>query len=102
MLIVFELDETLVGKLKEDISNFVNQVIDISEASPAFSSHLNAEIANLFGVTQKELSVQVVEDHILELASKVNIEVVCLVKEQVEKETKLIEELRVGRIILLK
>jgi hypothetical protein len=102
MLIVFELDEELLGELEKDISIFVNKIIDLSQASLALSSHLNAEIANRFGVTQKELSIQVAEDHIRELALKADIEVICLFKDQVQKANNLINELRVKRIILLK
>jgi len=102
MVIIFELDEKLLGELTKDISSFLNKVIDISDAPLTVASHLNIELADRLGVTQKELAIQLIENNIRELASKVNIEVVGLVKEQIEKEPDLINELSGGRIILLK
>lgn len=102
MVIVFELDEKLLGELDKDISSFLNRVIDISHTPPTVASHLNIELAGRFGVTQKELVVQLIENHIRELASKANIEVACFVKEQIEKDHVVLNQLCVGRIILLK
>lgn len=102
MLIVFEFDEKLLGDLENDINSFVNKIIDISKVPLKFSSHLNIELAKRFGVTKRELSVQVVEDYIRKLAFKAKIEVFCFSKDQIEKESELIEKFRVGRIILLK
>lgn len=102
MVIVFELDEKLLGELEKDISSFLDRVIDISNAPPKVASQLNIQLAGLFGVTQKELAVQLIENHIRKLASKANIELACFVKEQFSKEPDVINKLRIGRIILLK
>jgi predicted solute-binding protein len=102
MVIVFELNEKLLGDIEKDISKFLNGVIDISNVPSTVASHLNLEIAKRFGVTPKELSIQLIENHFRELALKANIDVVCVVKEQIEKEPDIINKLRVGRIILLK
>jgi len=60
MLILFELDEKLLGELEKDISCFVNRVIDISNVPPTLASHLNIDLAGRFNVTQKELAVQLI------------------------------------------
>jgi hypothetical protein len=102
MLIVLEFDEKLHEKLNKNIGDYTGRVIDISEIPSSYSSNLNISLAKLFGVTQEELSVQVLEDHIRKLAQKANIEVVCLDKQQAQKEQELVETFRPGRIILLK
>lgn len=102
MVIVFELNGKLLGDIEKDISKILNGVIDISNVPSTIASPLNLELAKRFGVTPKELSIQLIENHIRELALKANIDVVCIVKEQIEKEPEIINKLRVGRIILLK
>lgn len=102
MVIVFELNQKLLRELGENIGSFLGRVIDISNASPNIASHLDIQYAFLRGVTQKELAIQLIEEHIRDLASKANIEVICLVKEQVQNEPELINKLQPDRIILLK
>ncbi|MBM4301036.1 MAG: hypothetical protein FJ121_05830 [Deltaproteobacteria bacterium] len=102
MVIIFELDAKLLGEFEKDASSFLDRVIDISNAPPKVASKLNIQLAGILGVTQKELAVQLIENHIRDLSSEANIEVICLVKEQVQKEPELIDKLRPGRIILLK
>ena len=102
MVIVFEFNETLLGDIEKDINKFLNAVIDITNVPSTLASHLNLELAKEFGVTPEELSIQLIENHIRGLALKANIDVVCIVKEQIEKEPEIIKKLRLGRIILLK
>ena len=101
-MLTIKLDEKLLEDIGKDASSFVGKIIDISEVSDVFSSSLNIELASSFGVTRKDLSIQVAENRIRELASSANIQVVCFFKEQVEKETKLLERLLPNRIILFK
>ena len=101
-MIVIKLADKLLEAIEEDISPFVGKIIDISEASDVFSSHLDVEWVSFFGLTRKDLSVQVAENRIRELSLRANIQVVCFFKEQVEKETELLEQLLPSRIILVK
>ena len=80
----------------------MGKIIDISQVSDKFSSHLDIAWASSFGITRKDLSIQVAENRIRQLSSGTNIQVFCFFKEQVEKETALIEQLLPGRIILFK
>jgi len=97
-----KLDETLLLEIEKDIKSFVGTVIDISTAPEILSSHLDANYASSRGVTSQELSIQVAENRIRKVASRAKVEVICLFSEQVEKDTKLLEQLRINRIILLK
>lgn len=99
---VIKLDGKLLEAIGKDISSFVGKIIDISEASDVFSSSLDVEWASSFGVTRKDLSVQVAENRIRELSSKANVQVICFFKEHVEKETELLEQLLPSRILLVK
>lgn len=101
-MITIKLDEKLLKDIEKDVSLFVDKIIDISGVSDVFSSSLNTELASSFGVTKRDLSIQVVENRIREISSNANIEVVCFFKEQVEKKTDLLEQLLPGRIIILK
>lgn len=103
-MICIVLDERVFAEIESNIGAFIGRVIDISEAPAKFSAHLNAERAELFGVSREELTTQVVENRIQELAAKAKIEVVSLWKEQLAKDTEtVIERLRAsGKIILLK
>jgi tetrahydromethanopterin S-methyltransferase subunit H len=98
------LNERVFAELESNINAFIDRIIDISEAPAALSAHLNAEIAKLFSVSREELTTQVVENRIQELAAKAEIEAVSLWKEQLDKDTEaVIERLRAGgKIILLK
>jgi len=102
MVIVFELDDKLLGELEQDISTCLDRVIDISNTPSEVASQLDIQFAGLFGITQKELAVELIEKHVRELALKANIEVACFVKEQFSENPDIINKLRVGRIILLK
>jgi len=102
MVIIFELDEDLLREIEKDINRFLNRVIDISNASTKIPPSFDIHYAGLHGITQKDVAVQLIEEHIRELAFKANIDVICLVKEQVQNKSELIEKLQQGRIILLK
>jgi hypothetical protein len=102
MVIIFELDDKLLGELEQDISTFLGRVIDISNTPPEVASQLDIQFAGLFGITQEELAVELIEKYVRELAFKANIEVACFVKEQFSENPDVINKLRVGRIILLK
>ena len=80
----------------------MGKIIDISEASDALSSHLDVAFAKSVSVTQNEMSVQVAENRIRELAAKANLEVICLVRQQVENEPELLTQLCSNRIVLFK
>lgn len=102
-MLTIKLDDKLFLEIEKNISLFVGKMIDISEVSDALSSHLDVEWAKSVGVTQNEMSVQVAENHIRDLAAKANIEVVCLVRQQVENEPELIAQLcSSNRIMLFK
>lgn len=101
-MLSLKLDEKLLEDIGKDISSFVGKIIDISQVSDTFSSHLDIKWASSFGITRKDLSIQVAENRIRQLSSNANIQVVCFFKEQVEKETALIEQLLPSRIILFK
>ncbi len=101
-MIDFKLDALLLEKLEVAASSFVGTVIDISQSLSEFSSDLNVDFARKLGISREQLSVQVVEDYIRKIAAKADIEVVCLVKDQIEKDINLINSLRFGRIILVK
>ena len=90
------------GIIVKDIITFLDKVIDISDTPPEIAPQLNIQLDSLFGITEKELAVQLIENHIRDLALKANIEVICLHKEQVQNEPELIEKVQPGRIILLK
>lgn len=96
------LDEEVLEKIKKNTSSFIGSVIDISGVSDTFASHLDVEWANSLGVTKQDLAIQVVENRIRKFSTGAGIQVICFFKEQVEKETALVEQLRQGRIILLK
>ncbi|MGD0661628.1 MAG: hypothetical protein ABSD38_26495 [Syntrophorhabdales bacterium] len=98
----FKLDAALLERLERAISSFVGTVIDISQALPEFSSVLNVGLAEKLGVGQQQLSVQAVEEYIREIAHKADIEVACLIKDEVGHDTNLIDKVRIGRIVLLK
>jgi hypothetical protein len=97
-------DERVFAEIESNVGAFIGRIIDISEVPAKFSAHLDAEIAERFGVSREELNTQTVENRIRKLASKAKIEVVSMWKEQVGKETEaMVEGLRAGsRIILLK
>jgi len=104
-MLTTKLSKKVLGKLEKNISTFVGKIVDISTAPSTLSTHLDIKLAKHFGVTQKQLSVQIAEDFIRKLASTSSIQVICIWKEQVKKNTdfnNLIESLRAGRIILLK
>ena len=102
MLTIIKLDGQLLEDIGTDASSFIGKIIDISEAPESLSSCLNIEWASSFGVTKQDLSTQVAENRIREISSRANIQVVCFFKEQVEKETVLLDQLRIGRLVLLK
>lgn len=99
-MIDFKLNVVLLEKLEAAASSFVGTVIDISQGLSEFSADLNVNFARKLGITQEQLSVQAVEEYIRKIAAKADIEVVCLVKGQAGQD--LINNLRLGRIILLK
>ncbi len=92
-MLTIKLDEKLLDDIGKDVSSFLGKIIDISEVSDVFSSSLDIEWASSFGVTRKDLSIQVVENRIREISSSANIQVVCFFKEQVEGKTELLERL---------
>lgn len=97
-----KIDEKLIKEMEKDIIPFVGKVVDISECSDAFSAHLDIDWAVVQGVTRHELSVQVVENRVRELASRADLQVFGFVKGQVEQAADFLEKFRLGRIILLK
>ena len=102
MLATIKFTEDLFEKLQRDIGGFVGQIIDISEAPLSLSSGLNIELAGQLGVTQQQLAIQIAENRIRELAFSANVEVICLWKDQIQQQTKLIKKLLTGRLILFK
>jgi hypothetical protein len=98
----FKLDAALLERLERAISSFVGTVIDISQPLPEFSSDLNVELAQKLGVAPDQLSIQALEEYIRKIASRADIEVVCLVKDQVGEDEDLVDRLRMNRIVLLK
>ncbi len=96
-----KLDENLLKEIEKDPHFFVGKIIDISEAPDSLSSHLNAPLASSFGVTKKEMSVQVAENLISEIAKKAKIEVVCLFKDQITDKPRFVEQMKEDRIVLL-
>ena len=99
-MIDFKLDALLLEKLETAAPSFVGTVIDISQGLSEFSSDLNVDFARKLGIAPEQLSVQAVEEYIRKIAAKADIDVVCLVKDQAGHD--LIDNLRFGRIILLK
>lgn len=101
-MLTTKLNKELLEEMGREITSFVGKIIDISGAPEALSSHLDVAWASSVGVTQKEMSVQVAEDRIHELAAKANIRVVCLAKQQVENDSELLAQLSPKWIVLLK
>jgi hypothetical protein len=97
-----KLDKKLMEKMEKDIGSFAGKIVDVSECPDTFSAHFDIDWAASQGVLRHELSVQVVENRIREVASNANLQVFSFVKDQVEKAPGFLEQLRPGRIILLK
>jgi len=96
-------NEALLNDLKEDVHCFSGKSIDISKAPTSLSTHLNASFSKSFGVTKKQMAVQLAEGAITEIATKAKIKVVCFIKDQVRNEPKIIEQfLSLKWIVLLK
>lgn len=88
---------------EKNIGSFVGKTIDISDASLSISTHLDIQWAKKnYNVTQKQLSIQLAEKHIFEIAKKANITVICLEKDVFENVPELFKESRATVIILLK
>ena len=101
-MIDFKLNLSLLTDIEENPHFFLGTVIDISQPLFEFASDLNVALAERLGVSQEQLSVQAVEEYVRKVAAKVDVEVVCLVKDEVNNNCNLVNTLKAGRIMLLK
>jgi hypothetical protein len=101
-LIDFKLSLSLLTDIEENPHFFLDAVIDISQPLFEFASDLNVDLANKLRVSQEQLSVQAVEEYIRRVANKADVEVVCLIKDEVKNDRNLVGKLKAGRIMLPK
>jgi hypothetical protein len=101
-VIDFAFSDSILEDLEENPRVFVGTVIDISDPFFGYSADLNVDLAKRLGVSQGDLSVQVVEEHIRKIGHKHSVKVIALVKDEVQRDAALLNKLRPGRIILLK
>lgn len=101
-MIDFKLSLSLLTDVEENPHFFVDTVIDISQPLFEFASDLNVDLAKKLGVSQEQLSVQAVEEYIRKIANAADVEVLCLIKDEVKNDSNLVNKLKAGRIILLK